>query len=134
MNTVFYLIICTPLFLHQSKSSKMENIENLEKNLLALLKDAKAPSSMLKRTSASLAVIGKTDMEMYRVIINGIPWPEWVVIKGRVRLDNLDTLQHLLSNDLISEIKLRPHGVGTPVPFEIGVSARLNLNGHANYL
>lgn len=110
----------------------MENIQSIEKNLIALLKDAKAPAGMLKRTSASLAVIGKTDMKVYRCIINGIPWPEWVVIKGSVPIDKLDTLRNLLGNDLIRRVKLTPHGVGTPQPFEIGVSARLNLNGHAN--
>lgn len=106
----------------------MENIESIEKNLINLLKDAKAPAGMLKRTSASLAIIGKTDMQVSRVIINGIPWPEWVVIKGRIPFDKLGSLRYLLDNDLIRDIKGFPYGIVNPT--EMNISARFNLNGH----
>ena len=109
----------------------MENVESLEKNLIALLKDAKAPTGMLKRTSASLATIGKTDMILSRVLINGIPFPEWLVLKGRMPVSKLDSLQHLFNNDIVRDIKLNPHGVGVPNPMELGVTIRLNLNGHS---
>jgi hypothetical protein len=108
----------------------MENVESLERNLIALLKDAKAPAGMLKRTSASLAAVSKTEMTLTRVLINGMPYPEWLVIKGRIKGGSLGSLQELLNGDAIRDIKLNPHGIGTPRP-EFDVSVRLNLNGHS---
>ena len=109
----------------------MENIESFEKNLIALLKDAKAPAGMLKKTSASFATIGKTEMTLSRILINGTPFPEWVVLKGRIPVGKLGSLQNLLTNDFVRDIKLQPWGVGVPNPMELGVSVRLNLNGHS---
>ena len=109
----------------------MENIESLEKNLIALLKDAKAPTGMLKRTSASLAAVGKTEMTLSRILINGIPYPDWLVLKGRIKVNSLGSLQSLLGSDAIRDIKLQPWGIGMPNPTELGISVRVNLNGHA---
>ncbi len=109
----------------------MENVESLEKNLIALLKDAKAPTGMLKRTSASLAAFGKTEMVLSRVIINGTPYPDWVIIKGRIPVSGIGSLQNLLGGDAIRDIKLKPWGVGVPNPKDFGISVRLNLNGHS---
>ena len=126
------ILLFNNLFFHYSKKkSKMENVESLEKNLIALLKDAKAPAGMLKRTSASLATVGKTEMTLTRVLINGIPYPDWLVLKGRIKVNGIGSLQNLLGSDALRDIKLQPWGVGVPNPMELGVTIRLNLNGHS---
>ena len=101
-------------------------MENLENALLAQLKSAKASATTLKSASAAMASVRKSDFSAYRILINGTPFPEWIIVKGRVPLDKLQALKPIWESPLLRDIKLFPYGIVAPEGFDVRV--RFNTN------
>ena len=102
-------------------------MQNAESAIIEQLKSAKVSAASLKRTSAAFAAIRKSDFAAYKILINGIPFPEWIVVKGRLPLDKFQTLKPVWENDLLRDITLFPYGILNPEGFDVEV--RFNTNG-----
>ena len=102
-------------------------MQNSESAILAQLKDAKASAATLKSTSAAFAAIRKSDVSVYKILINGTPYPEWIIVKARVPLDKLGALKPVWESDMLRDIKLFPYGISNPEGFDVRV--RFNTGG-----
>lgn len=114
----------TNLIFHLPNSRKMQNAESA---LIAQLKEAKASTATLKSASAAFAAIRKSDFSVYKVLVNGTPYPEWIIVKGRIPLDKLSALKPVWESDMLRDIKLFPYGILNPEGFDVRV--RFNTGG-----
>lgn len=101
-------------------------MQNQESAILAQLKKAKASDASLKGVSTAFAAMRKSDFSAYKILINGTPYPEWVIVKGRIPLDKLNSLKPVWESELLRDIKLFPYGIINPEGFDVRV--RYNLS------
>ena len=102
-------------------------MQNFESALLDELKSSKVSASKLKVVSAAFTAIRKSDFAAYKILVNGTPYPEWIIVKGRLPLDKFNSLKPLWESPMLREIELFPYGILNPEGFDVQV--RFNTNG-----
>jgi hypothetical protein len=102
-------------------------MQNAENSIIEQLKGAKASAATLKGTSAAFAAIRKSNFDVYKILINGIPFPEWIIVKGRLPLEKFQTLKPVWESPMMRDITLFPYGIINPEGFD--VELRFNTNG-----
>jgi hypothetical protein len=119
----------SPLFTPFFSPQNFPKMQNQEKSIIEQLKKAKTADATIKNVSAAFAAMRKSDFTATRMLVNGMPYPEWIIVNGRVPLDRLNALKPFWESPLLRDIKLFPYGILNPEGFDVRL--RFNTNNPA---
>lgn len=102
----------------------MEAKMDYENDLMEHLSNGRMGKATLKKYSSIIATLRKHDVIVDRIWKYGIPWPDGVVVRGRLGIDDIVKLKELFKIPELNGIEVFPLGIPYPdlldVRFKIG--------------
>ena len=102
----------------------MKETADYEKTLMAHLSDNRLDKASLKKYSTIIATLRKYDVIIDRIWKYGIPYPDGVVVRGRLGAKDLVKLKDVFKIPEIYGIEIFPLGIPFPdlldVRFKLG--------------
>jgi len=95
-----------------------------ERELMEHLSSSRMSKELLEKYSAIIATLRTHDIIVDRIWKYGMPWPDGVIVRGRLGVDDLPKLKELFRIPELNGIEIFPLGIPYPdlldVRFKIG--------------